>query len=327
MFNKDICKQKAFDCILTENPSNNPPVIYATAVGTKALVADNWIVALPFFSPNGDTPTVKYLKFKDVNGLMDVAGWVRLEDEQYYTYETYMFKICVKDLEFENVNVVYSPFDITQTERVVVKGDFKYIDASVFNTTYLRVEGRSIIDATFTEVGSTRNKALSVAEFPDITFDEFADFMFKAIKDIYGKPDRTNSQWYANAYNYTFLQDGSVSTPEYVEIKLKDVTLHGDPTTTGFWNQQWPTVTFEDANGNMKSFHVNTAASWTTINNDPFIPTAVKASFRQNLDSTGEIPIQRYALNKAVNLKEASFDNFSCSGRLPSVMYFLGGPN
>ena len=77
---------------------------------------------------------------------------------------------------------------------------------------------------------------MSVAEFPDITFDEFADFMFKAIKDIYGKPDRTDSQWYANAYSYTFLQDGSVATPEYVEIKLKDVTLHGDPTTTGFWN-------------------------------------------------------------------------------------------
>ena len=232
----------------------------------------------------------------------------------------------VDALELENVDSIC--FDSrVQPQTLTVKGDFSAIDLVAFRgIDSVKIEGRSLLTASTTLFNNAFKSKFTTFEMLDVTSIEFADWLI----DTYEKNvpedflDKTSSESYVLAFNQLFNWD---TTVEYVEIKLKDVTLHGDPTTAGFWAQQWPTVTFEDANGNMKSFHVNTATSWTTINNDPFIPTAVKAAFRQNLDSTGEIPIQRYALDKAVNLKEASFDNFSCSGRLPSVMYFLGGPN
>ena len=233
----------------------------------------------------------------------------------------------VDALELENVDSIC--FDSrVQPQTLTVKGDFSAIDLVAFRgIDSVKIEGRSLLTASTTLFNNAFKSKFTTFEMLDVTSIEFADWLI----DTYEKNwpgallEENSSESLVYAFNEIFNWNTSV---EYTEIKLKDVVLHGNPTTTGFWTQQWPTATFEDADGNMKSFHVSAANSWQSINNNPFIPTAVKATFRQNLDSTAVIPFQRNALGNAANLKSAAFYDFSLTGKMiPPLMSFLGIPS
>lgn len=313
---------KLFDSIIVEKRAF-PAIHDGVQLGDgKAYVIDGYLAQLPYKpAENAARLNCSYVKISDVKGFFSTAFKFWSSDNEI------LEEMHIGELELENVDSICFN-NRTAPMTLTIKGDFSAIDVAMFRSTNsVKIEGRSLLTASTTLFSAGFKSKFTTFEMPDVTSIEFADWLMDVYAENWPQEplEENSSESLVYAFNEIFNWNTSV---EYTEIKLKDVTLHGNPTTTGFWSQQWPTATFEDANGNMKSFHVNTATSWTTIDNDPFIPTAVKATFRQNLDSTAVIPFRRNALGNAANLKSAAFYNFSLTGRMiPPLMSFLGIPS
>lgn len=311
LFDSRIVEKRAF-----------PAIHDGVQVADGAYVFDGYLAQLPYKpAENKTTLSFSYVKISDVKGFFSTA--FKFWSDSTEGLDT----MSIVELELENVDTIC--FDTyVQPNTLTIKGDFSAIDVAAFRgIDSVKIEGRSLLTASTALFSTGFKSKFTTFEMLDVTSIEFADWLIDTYeKNVPGETlDKSSSESYVYAFDELFNWN---TTVEYTEIKLKDVTLHGNPTTTGFWSQQWPTATFEDADGNMKSFHVSAANNWQSINNDPFIPTAVKATFRQNLDSTAVIPFKRNALGNAANLKSATFYDFSLTGKMvPPLMSFLGIPS